>query len=545
MDAHVFRRFCQNLAPLLLGARLEKIQSPAENIFVFTLYAQQKKRHLVLKIGRQQPFIYFADERPVAAAPPSAMVMRWRKYCSGRRIALCTYHWTERKIYLLFRGASSETLPQMAPPQTWLVLDLREGPKLFLEKSPPHILDMPNELEACTKQEGLAFCPNEIVPNEKWPKAHELHEACEDWRHWPVITPALRRILPLLDPLDGQALLLDLEMGGGDLYVYGQHEQDEQAEISAWPLLPSQTKQKEERIFEDPFEATSFVGNALVLGAAASKQREEAANPQKREAKRLQKLLEKLNTEEERLHNMLQGQEQALRIQGMLWQLPHDAKLAELHTEEGIIPLDPRYTVRENMQNLFHKASRGKRGLVFLEKRRNTLLSQWQSVQNAALTIAAGGQLAQGKSTTKQSKNKEKNATGNLALPPLPKGVQAFKSSDGFIILRGKDSKGNWAALRAAHAQDIWLHVEGGPGSHCIIRRHFAGQEIPERTLHEAASLAAVKSWQKDNPTAHILCAQVRHVKPMRNAPQGTVRIDKALDTFRVDIISNIEELIA
>ncbi len=533
MDAHVFRRFCQNLAPQLLGARLEKIQSPAENIFVFTLYAQQKKRHLVLKIGRQNPFIYFAKERPVAGAHPSALVMRWRKYCSGRRIALCTYHWTERKIYFLFRGISTETIPQVAPPETWLVLDLREGPKLFLGKSPPELLDM-DYSQTTSNSEDFA-----LYDNIAWPKAHELSTACENWQQWPMITPALRRILPLLDSLDGQALMLDLEAGGGDLYVYGQSEQ---AEISAWPLLPNQTKGKEERIFEDPFEATSFVGDALVLGAAATKLREEAANPQKREAKRLQKLMEKLNTEEERLQDMVKSQEQALRIQALLWQIPQEVKLTQLETEEGTISLDPRYTVRENMQNLFHKASRGKRGLDFLEKRRIVITSQWQAVQNAATNLAAGGQLSQTKNNAGKAKNTKKDTLKDM--PSLPKGVQAFKSSDGFLILRGKDSKGNWAALRAAHAQDIWLHVEGGPGSHCIIRRHFAGQEIPERTLHEAASLAAVKSWQKDNPTAHILCAQVRHVKPMRNAPQGTVRIDKAQSTFRVDIISNIEELL-
>ena len=56
MDAHVFRRLCDALAPVLLGARLEKIQSPAEHVYVLTIYgSRQRKQHLVFKAGRRDP----------------------------------------------------------------------------------------------------------------------------------------------------------------------------------------------------------------------------------------------------------------------------------------------------------------------------------------------------------------------------------------------------------------------------------------------------------------------------------------------------------
>ncbi len=540
MDAHVFRRFCHALSPLLLGARLEKIQSPAENVFALTFYAQQQKRHLVLKAGRKNPFIYFAPERPVANAPPSAMVMRWRKYCSGRRIAFCTYHWTERKIFLLFRGASAEHLSATAqppPPQTWLIIDLREGPQLILGKNPLHAEHLQENLI-------LSDIPTQDPTLAIWPNPQDLTDACEHWRQWPILTPALRRTLPHLDPLDQEALIVDLEMGGGDIFVYGEGES---AELSAWPLVPELAKNRIERIFEDPFAASSAVGDALVLGTAASKKRADAALPQKREAARLEKLLTKLHHEETRLNAMVACQHKAILLQGMLWNIAAETKVASINTEDASMPeieLDPRLTVRENMQAFFHTAARGKRGLIFLQERREKLHMHWQAVQDTATALTAGGSFIQAttKGKSQPLQNKETVGKEHLGKLQLPKGVQAFKSSDGFLILRGKDSKGNWAALRASTGQDLWLHVEGGPGSHCIIRRQFSGQEIPQRTLLEAASLAAVKSWQKDNQTAHILCAQAKHVKPMRNAATGTVRIDKALETFRIDIIADIEE---
>ncbi len=530
MDVHVFRRFCDALSPLLLGARLEKIQSPLENVFVLTFYAKQKKQHLVLKTGRRDAFCYLAKERPVTDAPPSAMVMRWRKYCSGRRIVSCSADWIGRRILLLFHTHNPDLAGEL-PPQTWLVLDLREGPQLFLGKSP-----------------SLDFTEADV----SWPSPEHLDDACDNWRQWPVLSPALRRFLPQLDGLDRQALLMDLEAGGGDLFVYEhvktlEHAAENNApvgpSISAWPLSFGMYSDMQEHVFEDALEATSRVGDALVLGAGAEKIRHKAALPHQREAARLERLLAKLVEDEQRLRNMAKAQELGLVLQSELWKYPATAKLSSIETDNPEYPrimLDAKLSIRDNMQALFHKAGRGRRGLEYLQKRRAELEGQLSAAQSRAEVVEAGAHdLGKADKVKKGQKLASQNFT---ALPTLPKGVQAFKSSDGFIILRGKDAKGNGAVLRAAAAKDIWLHVEGGPGSHCVIRRHFSGQEIPESTFLEAASLAAVKSWQKDSPTAQILSAEVRHVKPMRGAALGTVRIDKVLKSFRVDIDGQVEQ---
>ncbi len=523
MDVHVFRRFCEALTPLLTGARLEKIQSPLENVFVFTFYAKQKKQHLVLKVGRRDAFCYLAKERPVTDAPPSAMVMRWRKYCSGRRIVSCTADWIGRRILLLFHTNNPELNTQNTP-ETWLVLDLREGPQLILGKSP-----------------ALDFMEEEV----SWPSPEHVLDACDNWRQWPVLSPALRRILPSLDLLDSQALLLDLEMGGGDLFVYEALDVEEQSRdkalISAWPLGLGTYSHLQERVFESPLEATSHVGDALVLGVGAEKIRHKAALPHQREAQRLERLMAKLNDDEHRLLAMANAQELGLVLQRELWKYGPQEKLASVETDDVTYPrimLDAKLTVRDNMQALFHKAGRGRRGLEYLEKRRQELQAQLAAAQNRAMVVEAGAADLRPQRTKPGAKPV---AQSMVAVPNLPKGVQAFKSSDGILILRGKDAKGNGAALRAAAAKDLWLHVEGGPGSHCIIRRQFSGQEISEATLQEAASLAAVKSWQRDNPTAQILCAEVRHVKPMRGAATGTVRIDKVWRSFRIDIQHDVE----
>jgi len=60
--------------------------------------------------------------------------------------------------------------------------------------------------------------------------------------------------------------------------------------------------------------------------------------------------------------------------------------------------------------------------------------------------------------------------------------------------------------------------------------------------IYGADKLAACKSWQRDAARARIQYAEVRHVKPMRNAPAGTVRIDKSLPSREVPVDSTLEE---
>ncbi len=142
-------------------------------------------------------------------------------------------------------------------------------------------------------------------------------------------------------------------------------------------------------------------------------------------------------------------------------------------------------------------------------------------------------------SAAKEKKREAKTAS----LPSgLPKQVQAFRSSDGFLMLRGRDTRGNALALKLAAPHDYWLHTADGPSAHVIIRRDHAGQEVPERTLHEAGMLAALKSWQKDAESASIQYSLAKYIHPMKNAAPGMVRIDKSEGAFRVRLEHDLEE---
>ena len=544
---------------------MEKIQEPADGLLALMIYSGGRKRQLCLRFGRKDPFCFVTAQRISVGRAPSAPIMRLRKYAGGRRIAACVPQWSERRLWLLLGGgadvanrAIEDAATSAQPMLTWLLLDLREGPSLkFLAD---------------------ADAPEEDQP--VWPEPEQLAAALQDWRQWAVLTPALRRTLACLDEPEQWALLEDLRLGGGDLFCYGAahletapapghasvsvqaHVDDDDPApalprpvlgISAWPL-PAALQQallgkddKTSRVQEfcggNALALTELAGQDIVLSRLALDQAREAAQPLDRRVRKLTKLLDKLREEESRLGGMIACQADALALQGELWRWPADFRAASVRVEAGPhgpareITLDLRRSVREEMARMFHTARRGQRGMEHLAARRAALEAELASLRQARHDSLLGATAGNAEESGSGGR-----APGSGMAATLPKNVQMFISSDGFVLLRGRDSKGNLAARKLAAPHDIWLHAENGPGSHVIIRRAHGGQEVPPRTLDEAGALAANKSWQRDAARARIQYAEVRHVKPMRNAPAGTVRIDKSLPSREVAVDLALEE---
>ena len=485
MDAHLFRRLCMELAPLLMGVRMEKIHALSENVLIFTLYGGHSfggKRYLVFKFERQAPFLFLSEHRVPSGLQPPAFVMRLRKHLSDRRIERVLCDWSRRRL-LLGTDRSS-----------WLCLDLREGASLSFE-------------EPLNPEEPM--WPSFPVPAD----GGEFRD---------VLTPALRRTLRFLEEPDAAALLMDLQDGGGDLFLYAQP--DGRKVVSAWPL-PSelQAEGMEESVFQSALPALEQAGEEIFL-SVAEEARRKASHPFSVEVGRLDRLLNKLDTEEIRLGELKAQQEDALILQSNLWRFGAHEKLASVKCDssEGTkeIFLDPKLTVRENMREMFRQAARGRRGLEFLIRRREEVRRRREAAEEDMLraTASVSGEVGPRQKVVRNS--------------ALPKHVQVFRSSDGFPILRGRDTKGNALALKSASPHDYWLHTAEGPSAHVIIRRAHAKQEVPLKTMREAGALVASKSWQKDQKSVLIQYSLAKFIHPMKNADPGTVRIDRSEGTF-------------
>lgn len=585
MDCHVFRRLCAELTPALAGCRLEKIHQPAEDVTVFTLYGHGRKRYLFLKAGRKAPFLFLADHKISGGTQPPASIMFLRKHLAGRRVIDAFPDWVERRLYLHFPPSGQEGSAGSEQGECgglWLRLDLREGVRL------------------------LRHAPDDPPP-PRWPSPEQARAAQgEDWRNWPVLTPALRRTLASLPPEEQAALLLDLEAGGGDLFLY--EDEAGKRELFAWPL-PEEARRapggrRSERVLENALEAAALTGERRVLRDLADRAGMERARPHLAEAARLRRLLAKLDDEETRLARMQAAGDDALALQASLYLFGPDEKQAavllppELSDTDTPAPnapdtdalgedapgaqtpssgqgrrivLDPRLTVRENMAALFHTARRGRRGLAMLAGRRESVAAELEQAEQAAVRARAGlegtrgparsGGLSPRRSAPGANRGATGISTSRTGRTPgtdgptrqnrrnggrdWPKNVQLFRSSDGFLILRGRDAAGNAAVLKLAAPHDLWLHVGGGPGAHVIVRRDHPGQDVPLATLREAGSLAILKSWKKDESPVDVVRALAGHVHPLRGGRAGETRVDRYEEGLLVSPDPDLEKRLA
>jgi len=103
---------------------------------------------------------------------------------------------------------------------------------------------------------------------------------------------------------------------------------------------------------------------------------------------------------------------------------------------------------------------------------------------------------------------------------------RVFVSSDGFTIYVGKNNIQNDAiTFQLSRSCDIWLHTKNIPGSHTLIVRGGA-EEIPDRTLEEAAMLCAYHSKAKNGVKVPVDYTECKFVKKISGAKPGMVIYD-------------------
>lgn len=103
------------------------------------------------------------------------------------------------------------------------------------------------------------------------------------------------------------------------------------------------------------------------------------------------------------------------------------------------------------------------------------------------------------------------------ALPPIE-----YKSSDGFTVLVGRNNHQNdQLSLKFAEKSDIWLHTQNMTGSHVLIVTD--GETPPDRTIEEAAVIAAVNSRGRNSTLVPIDYCLAKFVKKPSGAKPGKV----------------------
>jgi predicted ribosome quality control (RQC) complex YloA/Tae2 family protein len=104
-------------------------------------------------------------------------------------------------------------------------------------------------------------------------------------------------------------------------------------------------------------------------------------------------------------------------------------------------------------------------------------------------------------------------------------GARRYRSSDDYEILVGRAARDNdHLTFRVARPHDLWLHAADYPGSHVIVRNPTR-KEIPQRTVIEAAQLAAYFSQAKRDAKVDVHYTARKFLTKPRGAAPGLVRM--------------------
>lgn len=490
MDALAFRILARELENRLTGMRLEKVFTPLPGIWTFTL---GRVGNVILHTGKPVPFLILSSQKPDNPSNPSGPAMWLRKRLRGRRVTGMQSDWPRRRLALGLSPGEGR----------WLVLDMQAGPSV--------VDNLPD---------GFGATP-------WWPDVDEVRSGFVSWKEHPHLTPPLRRRLASLDRDAACELLRSLrEDEPRDCYLVSDHRGQPQVRLwaeGASPVRYSNVVEATERAYGQCLAA--LIGN----GDGA----EQAVN---RELRRLERALVRLGEDRARLEAMIREADDALLVQAHLHALDKNTRVPFVRVpgvdgELKTVALRPGLTVRENMERIFARSAKGRRGLPLVAEREAGLRRDAEAVRAGRVVPGAGRGNGGG------------DPASNTRLPAKYRSLKVgvYRSSDGFFLVRGRSAQANHQLLQIASPFDYWLHAQDGPGAHVIIKRDFPKQGVPETTIQEAATLAALASHLKMADRGDVLLCLVRDVRAVKDAGLGQVAVDTVLRVVRPRIEPDLE----
>ncbi|MCD8238304.1 MAG: NFACT family protein [Clostridiales bacterium] len=206
-----------------------------------------------------------------------------------------------------------------------------------------------------------------------------------------------------------------------------------------------------------------------------------------------------------------------------------EAKVINFYDEEQkeiTIPLDEALSVQENAAKYFKKYNKEKRTYAALQvqmKENDEELYYLESVLNSIEECKSEDDIKEirrelfEQGFIKKHKGFEKNKKSQKKSAPM-----RFVSSDGFVMAVGKNNTQNdELTMKTAKNSDLWFHTKQIPGSHVVV--FTEGKEVPDKTINEAAMLAAYYSKARSGSLVPVDYTPRRFVKKPNGAKPGFV----------------------
>ena len=186
------------------------------------------------------------------------------------------------------------------------------------------------------------------------------------------------------------------------------------------------------------------------------------------------------------------------------------------------IELDESLTPQENAQRYFKKYSKAKSAHAYASEQLKIAKRELEYLENVLFNLEEANSPEEVEEIREELQNQGYLRKTDRKKRPVQKSSPlCFISSEGYRIWVGRNNAQNdELSLKFAKPDDLWLHVKDMPGSHVIAR---VPEPVPDKTLLEAASLAAWFSKARNSSKVQVDYTRARYVRKPSGAKPGMV----------------------
>ncbi len=205
------------------------------------------------------------------------------------------------------------------------------------------------------------------------------------------------------------------------------------------------------------------------------------------------------------------------------------------------VPLDPAKSAKEQVDAMFHRARRLKRGAVVAatrleqaERARARLREKLADIQAASTLLELEEHFAVARAFAPRDvaacdSAADARAQGTSARGKTQKSVpyREFLTASGVRVLVGKGATQNDAlTFQIARPHDLWLHVKGLTGAHVVVPL-AKNRACPPDVLIDAAHLAAHFSDARGEAMADVTYVARKYLRKPRGGAPGMVVVER------------------
>jgi len=462
LDLDILVKVIDELASLLTGARVDKVVQGADHDLILVLHQKRKKYFLFLSPERAHPRIHLVSRKPSGTTVAAGFFLSLKKHLTGGRINGIRLVNGDRvaELQITTRGAMHSLIFELIGSSANILL---------------------------TDQQHMILSVFRLVPPGD----------------------GVRR--PLLPAM---------------MYEPPASRQDS-----------SRTKRRVDPLsLPEGCLGPAPVNRAVEMWYERTVAEREAASLRQELVSVVRKAAEKVVRRREAVAKDVAGAEQGdtFRLMGELvlankHLLAKGQLTAELSGYDGTmvsVALDPSRSPAENARKYFQRYKKAKAGLAVMRERFVEARDEAVFLTSVQEDLYAAGErdgllairsLLVRRGYVKKGAGKV-SVTRTVSEPPF-----RTVGHEGWDILVGKSAAGNdYITMKLARPDDLWLHAEGMPGSHVVVRNP-GKRDIPDGVLKKAASLAAYYSKGKNSAKVPVAYTRAAYVKKPKGAAPGSV----------------------